>query len=127
MQELIDLIVTTVQVDSKQAAGGAAVLLRAAREKLGPGEFEQSLGQVEGLHNLMRQAPEAGAFGKLFGGFATAVGGGNTAILAGVVTGFGKLGLNQEHALQFVPVMLDYLRAKVDPAIIDRLEKTLQA
>ena len=127
MQDLIDRLVSSVQVDSKQAAGGAAVLLKAAREKLGPSEFEQTLGQVEGLHSLMRQAPEAGAFGKLFGGLASAVGGGNTAILAGVVTGFGKLGLSQEHALQFVPVMLDYLRAKVDPAIIDRLEKTLHA
>jgi hypothetical protein len=127
MQELIDLLVTSVQVDSKQAAAGAAILLKAVRVKLGPGEFQQTLGQLEGVDNLMRQAPEAGAFGKLFGGLATAVGGGNTAILAGVVSGFGRLGLTQEHALQFVPVMLDYLRTRIDPATVARLEKTLHA
>lgn len=126
MQALIDALVSQLKVDSKQATGGAAVLFKAARDKLGPGEFSQLLGSVPGLDGLMRQAPEAGGLGKLLGGFASSVGGSNTAIIANVVSGFGKLGLTQEHARQFVPVILDFLRSQVAPATLERLQKTLR-
>ncbi|MGQ0836436.1 MAG: DUF2780 domain-containing protein [Gammaproteobacteria bacterium] len=127
MKELIDALVGQLKVNEKQARGGAAVLFKAARDKLGAGEFDKLLGEVPGVGDLAGQAPQAGGVGKLLGGFASALGGGNAAILANVVTSFGSLGLTQEHAKKFVPVILDYLRARVGKGTVDTLEKTLRA
>ncbi len=127
MKELVDSLVKTLKVDSRQAEGGAAVLFKAARDKLGPDEFNKLLGKVNGLDAMLAKAPDSGGLGKLFGGLASAVGGGNAAIVANILSGFSKLGLNQEHAKSFVPVMLDYLRTKVGKDSVDKLEKTLRA
>jgi len=53
--------------------------------------------------------------------------GGNAALISSVVGGFGKLGLKADDAKKFVPVILDYLRKKVGPDAVSRLEKTLRA
>lgn len=127
MKELVDALVAQLQVDEPQARGGAGVLFRAAKEKLGAAEFRTLLGGVPGIDDLVRQAPEAGGVGRLFGGFASALGGGNAAILANVVTGFGAIGLSADHAKRFVPVILEYLRARVGAKTVDTLEKTLRA
>jgi Protein of unknown function VcgC/VcgE (DUF2780) len=125
MQELVSLLAQRLKVDSVQAQGGAGILFRAARDKLGSGEFTRLLGSLPGLDALMARAPDSRPSG-LLGGFAS-LAGGNTAIIAGVVSGFSKLGLTTEHAQKFVPVILDYLRTQVDPDVVSRLEKTLRA
>ena len=127
MQELIDLLVKELKVDAKQASGGAAILFKAARDKLGVAEFSRLLGNAKGVDLLIAQAPDSGGIGKLFGGFASALGGGNAAILANILSGFTKLGLNQQHAQNFVPVILNYLRAQIGAENTDKLEKTLRA
>jgi hypothetical protein len=126
MKALADRLVRELRIDPKQATGGAALLFKAARDKLGDAEFTKMLGKVDGLDDLMRQAPQSGGLGKLFGGLASAVGGGDAAIIAGIVSGFSRLGLTQEHARAFVPVMLDYLRGEVGRKNTDKLEKALR-
>ncbi|HKZ73597.1 MAG TPA: DUF2780 domain-containing protein [Steroidobacteraceae bacterium] len=127
MKELVDLLVKQLGVDEKQARGGSAVLFKAARDKLGAGEFDRMLGGVPGIGDLLKQTPASGGVGKLFGGLAGALGGGNAAILANVVTSFASLGLGQEDAKRFPPVILGYLRERVGKATVDTLEKTLRA
>ena len=127
MQDLIQALIKELKVDSAQATGGAAVLFKAAREKMGTPEFSQLLGKLPGIENLISQAPAAGGMGKLFGGFASALGGGNAALLANVLSGFSKLGLTQAHAQQFVPVVLKFLQAKLGKAAAEKLEKALRA
>jgi len=124
MKELIDLITTQLKVDERQAQGGAGILLKAARDKLGGGEFTKMLGSVPGIDGLINKAPQSG--GGLLGGLAS-MAGGNAALLATIVGGFTKLNLTPEHAKQFVPVILGYLRTKVGPDVVSRLEKTLRA
>jgi hypothetical protein len=126
MKALADRLVKELRIDPKQATGGAALLFKAARDKLGDAEFTKMLGKVDGLDDLMRQAPQSGGLGRLFGGLASAVGGGDAAIIASIVSGFGRLGLTQEHARAFVPVMLDYLRGEVGRKNTDKLEKALR-
>jgi Protein of unknown function VcgC/VcgE (DUF2780) len=126
MKELIEALTRELKIDEKQAAGGAAILFKAARDKLGATEFASLLGKTPGVDQLIAQAPDSGGLGKLFGGFASALGGGNAALIATIVTGFGKLGLSQDHAQKFVPVILGYLRGKIGAANTDRLEKTLR-
>ncbi len=127
MKELVDLLVSNLKVDPRQASGGAAVLLKAAQDRLGAREFGSMVGGVPGLDELIRQAPQSGGVGKLFGGFASALGGGNAAAIASIVSGFGQLGLTPDHAKRFAPVILEFLRGKIGKENAAKLEQTLRA
>jgi len=126
MNDLIQELVTKLRVNETQATTGAAILFKAAQDKLGAAEFKRMLGSVAGVDALVRQAPAPGGAGKLFGGFAAALGG-NAALITTIVSGFSKLGLTAGHAQQFVPVILDHLRGKVGKETTDKLEQTLRA
>src|SRR5262245_25540967 len=99
MKELIDLLTKNVGVSAPQAEGGAAVLLKAAKDKLGGGEFDKLLGGVPGLGALLQKAPASGGggLGGMLGGLAGAMGG-NAALITTILGGFGKLGLTADHA-----------------------------
>ena len=128
MKELIDMLTKNLGVDGAQAEGGAAVLFKAARDKLGGEEFGKLLGGVPGLTDLLKKAPATGGgggLGGLLGGLAGAMGG-TAGAIATVLQGFGKLGLTAEHARKFVPVILEFLRSKVGPDVVSKLEKTLR-
>ena len=127
MKELIDMLTGALGVDAKQAEGGAAVLFKAAKDKLGDGEFSRLLGGVPGLTDLVKKAPASGGggLGGLLGGLAGAVGG-NAALISTIVGGFSKLGLTTDDAKRFVPVILDFLRKKAGPDVVSKLEKTLR-
>jgi hypothetical protein len=128
MRELIDMLTRELGVSSSQAEGGAAVLFKAAKDKLGTAAFDSQLGGVPGLYELMNKAPATGGgLGGLLGGLAGAAFGGNAALIATIVSGFGKLGLTADHAKQFVPVILAFLRNRVSPDVLARLEQTLRA
>jgi hypothetical protein len=126
MQELIELLTNNLKITAPQAEGGAAVLFKAAKDRLGGEEFGKLLGGVPGLSDLMKKAPAAGGgLGGLLGGLAGAVGG-NAGLIATVVSGFGKLGLTTDHAKKFVPIILEFLKANVGPYVVSKLEKTLR-
>ena len=126
MRELIDQLTKNFGVSGSQAEGGAAVLFKAAKEKLGGAEFDKLLGGLPGLGDLLKKAPSSGGgLGAMLGGLAGAMGG-NAGLIATVVGGFGKLGLTTDHARKFVPVILDYLKSKVGPDVVTKLEKTLR-
>ncbi|HET9472676.1 MAG TPA: DUF2780 domain-containing protein [Steroidobacteraceae bacterium] len=128
MKELIDMLTKKLGVSAPQAEGGAAVLFKAAKDKLGGEEFGKLLGGVPGLGDLMKKAPATGGggLGGLLGGLAGAIGG-NAALISSIVGGFGKLGLTAEDAKRFAPVMFEYLKTRVPPDVVSRLEKTLRA
>ena len=120
-------IAARLGVTDAQASGGAALLLKAARDKLGATTFDASIGALPGMAALLDSAPRPGGIGKLFGGVASAMGSNRAAMLATVVSGFGKLGMNTDQAQAFVPVIVEHLRGKLDPAAADRLEQLLRA
>jgi len=127
MKELIDMLTKKLGVNAAQAEGGAAVLFKAAKDKLGSEEFGKLLGGVPGLGDLMKKAPASGGgLGGLLGGLAGAIGG-NAALISTIVGGFGKLGLTAEDARRFAPVMSEYLKTKVPPDVVSKLETTLRA
>ncbi len=128
MKELIDQLTKQLGVSGAQAEGGAAVLFKAAKDKLGGEEFAKLLGGVPGLGDLMKKAPASGGggLGGLLGGLAGAVGG-NAALLSTIVGGFGKLGLGVDDAKRFAPVIMGFLRDKVGPDVAAKIEKTLRA
>jgi hypothetical protein len=128
MKELVDLLTKQLGVTGAQAEGGAAVLFKAAKDKLGGQEFNQLLGSIPGLSELIKKAPASGGggLGGLLGGLAGAVGG-NAALLSTIVGGFGKLGLGLEDAKRFARVIFAFLNDKVGPEVASKLEKTLKA
>ena len=128
MKELIDMLTKNLGVTGAQAEGGTGVLLKAAQEKLGAAEFGKMLGGVPGLTDLMKKAPAAGGggLGGLLGGLAGAMGG-NAALIANIVSGFGKLGLKPDDAKKFAPIILGFLRTKVGPDVASKLESALKA
>jgi len=128
MKELIDALTKKLGVNAGQAEGGAAVLFKAARQKLGGAEFDKLLGGVPGLGDLMKKAPASGGggLGGLLGGLAGAMGG-NAALISTIVGGFGKLGLGVEDAKRFAPVMMEFLRSKVGADVAAKIEKVLRA
>jgi len=126
MKELVDLLTRKLGVNATQAEGGAAVLFKAAKDKLGGDEFNKLLGGVPGLGDLMKKAPAAGGgLGGLLGGIAGAMGG-NAALISTIVGGFGKLGLSADDAKRFAPVMFEFLKTKVPPDVVGKLEKALR-
>ena len=124
MQELVSKLSQQLRIDETQARGGAAILFKAARDKLGGAEFSKLLGSVSGIDALINQAPPSG--GGLLSGLAS-LAGGNTALIATIVSGFSRLSLTSDHAQKFVPIVLDYLRGQVGPDAVSKLEKTLRA
>ena len=128
MKELIDSLTQGLGITGAQAEGGAAVLLKAAKDKIGAAEFDSQLGSVPGLSDLLKKAPSAGGggLGGMLGGLAGAIGG-NAALISTILSGFGKLGLKAEDAKKFVPIILGFLRTRVGPDVVSKLEKTLRA
>ena len=126
MKELVDMLTRNLGINGTQAEGGAAVMLKAAKDKLGDAEFGKLLGGVPGLTDLLHKAPAGGGgLGGLLGGLAGSMGG-NAGAIATILSGFGKLGLTADHAKKFVPVILEFLRSKVGPDVVSKLEKTLR-
>jgi len=126
MHELASKIAATLGVNEAQATGGAALLLKAARDKLGAAEFDRSIGTLPGMPALLDSAPRAGGVGKLFGGLASAVGGNRAAMIATVVSGFNKLGMSPKQAEAFIPVLVEHLRGKLDAPTAQRIEQLLR-
>ena len=127
MKELIDMLVKQLGVSDTQAEGGAAVLFKAAKDKLGAAEFDKLLGGLPGLGDLLNKAPGAGGgLGGLLGGLAGAVGG-TAKLISTIMGGFSKLGLTVEDAKRFAPVVMNFLRSKVGPDVAAKLEQTLRA
>jgi hypothetical protein len=126
MKELIDLLVQQLGVSGGQAEGGAAVLFKAAKDKLGAAEFDQLLGGLPGLAELLEKAPASGGgLGGLLGGLAGAVGG-RAGLIGAILQGFGKLGLTVDDARRFAPVIMNFLRSKLGPEVASKLEQTLR-
>jgi Protein of unknown function VcgC/VcgE (DUF2780) len=124
MQDLLAELSQKLKINESQARGGAAVLFKAAKDKLGSAEFQRMLGSVPGLDTLIQQAPKSG--GGLLGGLAS-LAGGNAALLATIVSGFSSLKMSADQAQKFVPIILDNLRTKVGADTVSKLEKTLRA
>jgi hypothetical protein len=124
MQELITKLSQQLNISDQQARGGAAILFKAAKDKLGAAEFTRLLGSVPGVDALVGQAPASG--GGLLGGLAS-LAGGNAALIATIVSGFSRLNLSSSDAQKFVPIVLDYLRGHVGPEAASKLETTLRA
>jgi hypothetical protein len=132
--ELIQQLISNLEVNETQAKGGAGLLFKLAKEKLGAGDFQQIADNVPGITNLLEAAPEPGAGGGLMGalgGAASALGGlggkmeglGNLAQLAG---GFSQLGLSTDMVGKFIPIVLSFVQSQGGDSVKGLLEQVLK-
>lgn len=115
MNELIELLVKQLGVNSEQAKGGAGLLFKMAQGKLG-GDFSKIAQALPAVTDLIKAAPAEGGASKLLGGLASAIGGGKAgglANLAALAGGFSQLKLDPGMVGKFVPVVLSFLQGKV--------------
>ena len=128
MQELIGTLVKELGVSPQQAQGGTAAIFKAAQDRLGAGQFEQLLGGIGGVKDLLAQAPTSGGGGLLGGlaSMASKMGGGDMAQAAQLLSAFGALGLNKDVLMQFIPVVLKFLESKGGPELVTKLRAALK-
>jgi hypothetical protein len=127
--DLIQQLVSQLGVQEGQAKGGAGLIFKQAKEKLGGGEFSQIARSVPGAESLINEAPQGGGgiMGAV-GGLASKFGGkagelGNMASLAG---GFSKLGLDSGMIGKFIPIVLSYVQEKGGDGAMQLLQNALQ-
>lgn len=128
MQELVTALVKQVGVSESQAQGGAGAIFKAAKEKMGGAQFDQLLGGLPGVKDLLTKAPAAGGGGGLLGGLASMagkMGGGDMAQAAQLLATFGSLGMNKDTLMKFVPVLMQFLEAKGGKDLVGKVRGAL--
>ncbi len=125
--ELVRLLTEQLGVSPDQAQGGAGLLFKLAKDKLGTDDYSQIARQVPGIDSLVESAPGPGMLGSALKGFASNIGGGNADVgnLAGLAGGFSKLGLDTGMISQFIPVILSFVQSKGGDALKGTLSKVL--
>jgi hypothetical protein len=120
MQELIGQLVQQLGINPQQAQGGAGLLLKLAKDKLG-GDFGQVEQAVPGVGDLIGSAPQpaaGGGLGGMLGGLAGKIGGGaggalgNISGLASLAAGFSQLKLDPSLIAKFAPIILAFVKSK---------------
>ena len=125
---LTDTLVKKLGISSEQAQGGAGALFQLAKSKLDAGQFAELSKAVPEMDSLLSAAPkQSGALSGLAGGASSALGEANNPYgnLAGLASTFKVLNLSPDSVDEFVPVVVDYVRAKSGALTADMLQSAL--
>jgi hypothetical protein len=130
MQELIGSLVKQLGVSQSQAQSGAGAIFQVAQERLGAGQFDQLLGGIPGLKDLISHAPASGnSGGGLLGSLASmasSLGGNDMAQGMKLLSAFTSLGMNKDMLMKFVPVVLQFLESKGGKDLVTQLRSALK-
>ena len=126
--ELIQMLTSQLGISDEQASGGAGLIFKMAKEKLGGEDFSQVSSAIPDVENLISSAPESGGIGGALGGLASSLGGGagqlgNLASLAG---GFKKLNLDSGLVSKFIPIVMSFVQSKGGDSLKGILEKVIK-
>ena len=123
--ELIDQLTKSLGVTEDQAKGGAGMLFKHAKGKLGGDDFAKVAAVVPGVDGLISAAPAAGEAPGGLGKLMSALPGG-LGSLSGLAGGFSKLGMNGGMIGKFIPVILSFVQGKGGDGVKGILEKALK-
>lgn len=127
---LTELLMNRVGVTQTQAQGGAGALLQIAKSKM-QGEAFSRLGQsVPGIQGLLGAAPalqQPSALGGIAGQLSSipALSGGTVGNLLSAASAFQQLGMSPAMIQQFVPVVVDYVKANAGDGLSSALSSAL--
>lgn len=125
---LTDTLVKKLGVSNEQAQGGAGALFQLAKGKLDAGQFAALSKAVPEMDSLLSAAPkQSGGLSGLAGDAASALGEANNPYgnLAGLASTFKVLNLSPDRVDEFVPVVVDYVRARSGALTADKLQSAL--
>ena len=127
--ELLNLLTKNLGVSPEQAQGGAGLIFKLAKDKLGAGDFQQLATAVPGIDDLLNAAPSGGGglMGAL-GSISSSLGGGAGKLgsLAGLAAGFSQLKLDSGMVSKFVPVILSFVGSKGGDTVKNLLASVLK-
>ncbi len=109
--ELVEMLTQNLGIEKNQAEGGAGLLLKLAKDKLGSDDFAKVAEHIPGVDGIIGGAPSGGLMGAV-GGLASKLGGGDLAGLAGLAGGFKGLGLDGDMIGKFLPIILSFVQSK---------------
>ena len=127
--ELLSQLTQSLGIDEHQAKGGAGLLFKIAKEKLGAGDFSKVAEAVPGVDDLVQSAPEGGGgLGSAMGGIASALGGdaGKLGGLASLAGGFSSLKLDSGMIGKFIPIILSFVQSKGGDSVKNLLGSVLK-
>ncbi len=123
--ELVGQLTKDLKVTNEQATGGAGALFGLAKSRLKPEEFAKVAGAVPGMDGLLAAAPKSLGEASPLGGVASAIPGG-VGGLAPVAGSFKSLGLSPDMAMQFIPVLTNYVGIKGGAEVASLLGSVLK-
>jgi hypothetical protein len=126
---LTELLMQRTGVTGAQAQGGAGALFQIAKNKMQPDAFSRLEQSVPGMQEMLGAAPvlsqPSGLAGRL-SSIADASGVGGTAgNLVAVVSAFQQQGMSPAMVQQFIPVVIDYVKAQGNEALVNTLSAAL--
>jgi hypothetical protein len=125
---LVQLLSNNLGVTKKQATGGAGSIFNVAKQNMGADDFTQVAKAVPGIDKMMAAAPKSkGAKGVLGG--ASSLAGGSTSSVTGVASlagSFSQLGMKAGMVNAFIPIILNYVKAKGGEPLMKTLQSALQ-
>jgi len=125
---LAELLMQRTGVTAAQAQGGAGALFQVAKSKMQPDAFAQLEQSVPDMSTMLGAAPtQAQPGGGLAGRLSSLAGasGGTAGNLVAVVSAFQQQGMSPAMVQQFVPVVIDYVRAHGNETLLNTLSTAL--
>lgn len=126
MDELISKLVSELGINQDQAKGGAGLLFKMAKEKLGGDDFSKIGAALGNVDELIDASPSTeGGGGGLLGGLASAIGGDGAGNLAELASGFKSLDLDSGLLTKFVSIISGVVKDKGGADVVGLLQKLL--
>jgi hypothetical protein len=124
---LVDLLTKNLSVTNSQAQGGAGAIFKAASQKMSVADFAKVTAAMPEVNSLMDAAPAAEKDSGALGGLSSMLGkkGSGWASLTGVSGAFSKLGLGSDMVGKFIPIILEYAKAKGGDGVFSLLKSAL--
>lgn len=124
---LTELLMQRTGVTQAQAAGGAGALFQIAKNKMQADAFAQLEQSVPGLQGMLGAVPALTQSGGLAGRLSALAGnsGGTAGDLISVVSAFQQQGMSPAMVQQFIPVVIEYVKAQGNEALVNSLSAAL--
>ncbi|MBL7005159.1 MAG: DUF2780 domain-containing protein [Gammaproteobacteria bacterium] len=124
---LVELLMQRTGVNQAQAQGGAGALFQIAKNNMQADTFTQLEQSVPGLQGLLGAAspqPQSGGMAERMSSLAGSSGG-TAGNLISVISAFQQQGMSPALIQQFIPVVIDYVKAHGNEALVNSLNAAL--
>lgn len=124
---LTELLMQRTGVTGTQAQGGAGALFQIAKSKMTADAFAQLEQSVPGMQGMLVAVPALSQQSGLAGQLSSIAGasGGTAGDLISVVSAFQQQGMSPLMVQQFIPVVIDYVKAHGNEALVNTLSAAL--